>query len=96
MTETDWSEWHDAYARPDSGLRDRLAAVRAQISRRLEVTAPGPVRVVSACSGDGRDLLGVLDRRSDADRVTPSSWSTTPGWPPAPVKPPRPRLRGSR
>ncbi|GEP32276.1 hypothetical protein NSZ01_00440 [Nocardioides szechwanensis] len=70
MTNTNWSDWHDAYARPDSGLADRLTAVRAQISRRLDATAPDPVRVVSACSGDGRDLLGVLDRRSDADRVT--------------------------
>jgi hypothetical protein len=70
VTNTDWSEWHDAYARPDSGLGDRLAAVRAQISRRLDVTAPDPVRVVSACAGDGRDLLGVLDRRPDASRVT--------------------------
>ncbi len=70
MTDTNWSEWHAAYARPDSGLRDRLAAVRTQINRRLDMTAPGPVRVVSACSGDGRDLLGVLGRRSDADRVT--------------------------
>ena len=57
---TDWAEWHDAYARPGSGLRDRLAAVRAQIERHLDATAPDPVRVVSACAGDGRDLLGVL------------------------------------
>ena len=70
MTNTNWSEWHDAYARPDSGLADRLAAVRTQINRRLDVTTPDPVRVVSACSGDGRDLLGVLDLRSDASRVT--------------------------
>lgn len=65
-----WSKWHDAYARPGSGLGDRLAAVRAQIDRRLDATAPDPVRVVSACAGDGRDLLGVLAGRSDADRVT--------------------------
>lgn len=67
---TDWAEWHDAYTRPDSGMGDRLAAVRAQIERRLDDTAPDPVRVVSACAGDGRDLLGVLSRRTDADRVT--------------------------
>ena len=70
MEPTDWSEWHDAYARPGAGLGDRLAAVRAQIERRLDTTAPGPVRVVSACAGDGRDLLGVLADRRDADRVT--------------------------
>lgn len=70
MTTTDWSRWHDAYARPGSGLGDRLAAVRALIDRRLDATAPDPVRVVSACAGDGRDLLGVLAGRADAGRVT--------------------------
>jgi len=67
---TDWSEWHDAYTRPGSGLGDRLTAVREQIGRRLDDMAPDPVRVISACAGDGRDLLGVLAGRSDADRVT--------------------------
>ena len=67
---TDWSEWHEAYARPGSGLADRLTAVRARIHQCLDDTAPGPVRVVSACAGDGRDLLGALSARPDADRVT--------------------------
>ena len=66
---TDWAEWHDAYSRPGSGLDERLRAVRAQIARRLDETAPNPVRVISACAGDGRDLLGVLAARSDASRV---------------------------
>jgi predicted RNA methylase len=70
VTNTDWSEWHDAYARPGSALASRLEAVRAQVDRHLDATAPDPVRVVSACAGDGRDLLGVLSRRLDADRVT--------------------------
>lgn len=70
MADTDWREWHEAYARDGSGLQDRLDAVRVQITRRLEQLAPHPVRVVSACAGDGRDLLGVLADRSDADRVT--------------------------
>jgi hypothetical protein len=68
--DSNWVQWHDAYASPGSGLADRLAAVRAQIGRRLDETAPDAVRVVSACSGDGRDLLGVLARRPDASRVT--------------------------
>jgi hypothetical protein len=70
MSTTNWSDWHDAYAQPGSGLGNRLTAVRTQIERHLEATAPRPVRVVSACAGDGRDLLGVLSRRTDADRVT--------------------------
>ena len=67
---TDWSAWHEDYANPESGLSGRLAAVRAQIERHLDATAPDPVRVVSACAGDGRDLLGVLSARTDAHRVT--------------------------
>jgi hypothetical protein len=70
VTETDWVKWHDAYADPESGMADRLAAVREQINRRLDAMAPGPVRVVSACAGDGRDLFGVLAGREDAERVT--------------------------
>lgn len=67
---TDWSKWHDAYATPESGLPDRLLAVRDRIEGHLDATAPDPVRVVSACAGDGRDLLGVLEGRADADRVS--------------------------
>lgn len=68
---TNWSEWHDdSYQQSDSGLSHRLATVPAQIHRRLNETSPDPVRVISACAGDGRDLLGVLAERSDADRVS--------------------------
>ena len=67
---TDWSRWHEQYAEEGTGLGDRLAAVRAQIERHLDETAPHPVRVISACAGDGRDLLGVLSRRPDAERVS--------------------------
>lgn len=70
MGSTDWVDWHDAYARAGSGLRERLGAVQAAIHRRLDDTAPAPVRVVSACAGDGRDLLGVLAGRTDAHRVS--------------------------
>ncbi len=70
MTNTDWSQWHDAYARENSGLADRLDAVRAEINRRLDQTAPDPVHVISACAGDGRDLLGALADRTDAVRVS--------------------------
>lgn len=70
MGSTDWSKWHDAYTRAGSGLADRLAAVRAQIERHLDSTAPRPVRVVSACAGDGRDLLEVLAEQPDPDRFS--------------------------
>lgn len=70
VVSTDWAEWHEAYARPGSGLDDRLSAVRTAINRYLDSTGAHPVQVISVCAGDGRDLLGVLASRDDADRVT--------------------------
>jgi hypothetical protein len=67
---TDWLAWHADYADPASALSQRLAVVQAQIDRWLDRTRPRPVSVTSVCAGDGRDLLGVLARRSDAPRVT--------------------------
>ena len=67
---TYWETWHGAYADPDSSLSRRLRVVQDQVAHWLDATAPGPVRVVSLCAGDGRDLLEVLAGRDDADRVT--------------------------
>ncbi len=55
----DYVEWHRQYDDPSSSLSWRLATVRAAIRSDLARRA-GPVRVASACSGDGRDVLGVL------------------------------------
>src|SRR6476659_7369793 len=66
---TDWRAWHAGYADPASGMSARLAAVQGVIGRWLDETAPRPVRVLSACAGDGRDLLGVLEERADVQRV---------------------------
>ncbi len=64
----DWLAWHDAYDRPGSPLGRRLAIVQERIRTALDECPAGPVRVVSACAGQGRDLLGVLvdhARRTD-------------------------------
>lgn len=64
----DWLRWHEQYADPESVLSRRLAVVQARIREMLDAADPGPVRVVSMCAGEGRDLLGVLDghpRRAD-------------------------------
>ncbi|WFE25908.1 SAM-dependent methyltransferase [Solwaraspora sp. WMMD791] len=68
MSRRDWSAWHEAYADPDSALSRRLVVVQARIRETLDAAPPGPVRVVSMCAGEGRDVLGVLDghpRRTD-------------------------------
>jgi hypothetical protein len=65
----DYRAWHTDYDDPASGLSWRLGTVRGYIGAAL-AAKPGPVRVVSACAGDGRDIIGVLDGRDDADRVS--------------------------
>ena len=64
----DYVRWHDAYGDPASSLSWRLRRVQDLLGAELDAR-PGAVRLVSACSGDGRDVLGVLRNRSDADRV---------------------------
>jgi hypothetical protein len=65
---TDWRAWHKGYDDPDSVLSLRLRAVQDQVRAFLEVAPPGPVHVLSACSGLGLDLVGALadhPRRDD-------------------------------
>ncbi len=64
----DYQAWHHAYDDPDSDLSWRLSVVRRYLEEVLTMHA-GPLRVLSVCSGDGRDILGVLAGRTDADRV---------------------------
>lgn len=64
----DWEKWHEVYDAPESPLARRLSAVQERIRLALDDCPAGPLRVVSLCAGQGRDLLGVLPghpRRSD-------------------------------
>jgi hypothetical protein len=64
----DWQEWHTAYDRPGTPLVMRLAVVQQCIRAVFDAAPPGPIRVVSMCAGEGRDVLSVLDdhpRRAD-------------------------------
>lgn len=65
----DWHEWHHAYDHAGSPLARRLAVVQQCIGLALDAAPPGPIRIVSMCAGEGRDVLGVLEhhpRRADA------------------------------
>jgi hypothetical protein len=64
----DYQQWHEQYDDPESGMSWRLGVVRRLIAEHLD-HVDGPVRVLSLCSGDGRDLIGVLRSRPDAARV---------------------------
>jgi hypothetical protein len=67
---TDWRTWHDEYDVPGSPLARRLAVVQDRIRAALDGYPAGPVRVVSMCAGDGRDLFGVLADHPRRDDVT--------------------------
>lgn len=63
----DYERWHDAYDDPGSELSWRLGRVRAHLGAAFDAL-PGERAVLSACAGDGRDVLGTLAGRADAGR----------------------------
>jgi hypothetical protein len=65
----DWHAWHRPYADATSPLSRRLRLVQCHIASWLDDHDGEPLTVVSACAGQGHDLLGVLSTRADADRV---------------------------
>jgi Putative methyltransferase len=66
----DYRAWHDGYDRPGSRLHLRLLVVQDLIAQALDDLAPGPVRVVSLCAGQGRDVLGVARRHRRGGDLT--------------------------
>ena len=56
----DWKRWHDAYDDPGSLLHRRLRTVRDRIRVALDDAPAGPLRAISLCAGQGRDLIPAL------------------------------------
>jgi len=56
----DWAAWHADYD-SDTPLRRRLEVVQRWIRATLIREERSPVRVISMCAGEARDLLGALD-----------------------------------
>jgi len=66
----DWALWHEAYDDPQSSISQRLALVRSHLSDALDVVPAGPIRLLSLCAGEGRDVLGVLPDHARCADVT--------------------------
>lgn len=66
---TDWHAWHQPYEDAASPLSQRLRIVQAAIADLLDERPDGALTIVSACAGQGRDLLGALAGRPDSGRV---------------------------
>jgi hypothetical protein len=68
VTQRDWYAWHAPYDDPGSGLSMRLSWVQERIRAALDGAPAGPVRLISVCAGQGRDVIGALadhPRRAD-------------------------------
>jgi hypothetical protein len=70
MASRDYVAWHDEYDRPGSPLHLRLLVVQDLLARALDELRPGPVRVISMCAGQGRDLLTVARRHRRGHDLT--------------------------
>ncbi|MGP3937879.1 SAM-dependent methyltransferase [Nonomuraea sp. KM88] len=75
----DWQAWHDEYDDPGSRLARRLRVVQQRIRLALYACPPGPLRLVSLCAGQGRDLLEVLDGHPRRDDVLARLVELDPG-----------------
>lgn len=73
----EWVEWHRSYD-GDRARTQRLELVRERIREALSESPPGPIRVVSVCAGDGRDLLGALEGHPRAGDVRARLVELTP------------------
>ena len=72
MTGRDWQRWHEEYEDPSSRLSARLEVVQSFLRLALDRRPPGPIRLLSLCAGEGRDVIGVLrdhPRRDDVQGV---------------------------
>jgi hypothetical protein len=65
----DWVAWHEAYDDPSSFLNVRLRHVQRHLSDAISQAPAGPVRLVSLCAGQGRDVIGVLPGHPRRDDV---------------------------
>jgi hypothetical protein len=68
----DYRAWHNEYDDPDSPLAERLRIVQRRLGELLTAAPAGPIRLISMCAGQGRDVIGVVpkhERRSDVSGV---------------------------
>ena len=58
-----WVTWHGAYEDPSSNLSLRLRTVQSMLRQALDAIPAdqaGPIRIVSLCAGQGRDVIDVV------------------------------------
>jgi hypothetical protein len=66
----DWVGWHNAYDDVGSSLHRRLRIVQGLVVDALDQMPRRPIRVVSLCAGQGRDVIGALAEHPRRHEVT--------------------------
>jgi hypothetical protein len=66
----DWVRWHERYTDRDGALSRRLSDVVSALTTALDTAQPGPIRVLSLCAGDARDISRALHEHRRASDVT--------------------------
>jgi hypothetical protein len=77
-----WEKWHAPYEDPGSNLSLRLHTVQAMVRQGLDAVPPGragPIRVVSLCAGQGRDVIDVVAEHPRRDEVSALLVELDPG-----------------
>jgi hypothetical protein len=68
-----WVKWHGEYEDPASNLSRRLRTVQAMVRQVLDAMPSdhaGPIRIVSLCAGQGRDVIDVVAGHPRRDNVS--------------------------
>jgi hypothetical protein len=64
-----WATWHEGYDDAESDVSQRLLAVQHRLADALDHAPRGPIRIISACAGQGHDVIGVLKGHARATDV---------------------------
>lgn len=62
MVLRDYLSWHDEYGRQGSRLHLRLLIVQDLVAQALDQSPSGPIRLISMCAGQCRDVITVASR----------------------------------
>jgi hypothetical protein len=79
----DWVAWHEGYDDPESALSARLNLVKQHVAQAIDRVAPGPIRLLSLCAGQGRDVIETLPdhpRRGDVSAVLVEADAANVAW----------------
>jgi hypothetical protein len=72
-SDSHWVRWHESYEDPASPLSVRLRIVQSMVWDFLDGVPddhPGPIRIVSICAGQGRDVIDVVSSHPRGGEVS--------------------------